>query len=80
MARPRYKLFTHYGKVADAMAFTGARVWKRPLLLTRPGMTFEAQGEGPFGALLTGVHQDRPEIVHDARHLAIPCRDAEPAG
>jgi len=77
MADPRYRLFTHYGKVGDTMAATGARVWKRPLLLTRPGATFGARDDGPFGALLGDVHQDNAAIRHDARHLALPCRDAE---
>lgn len=77
MTAPRYRLFTHYGKIGDAMAATGARVWKRPVLLARPGATFRPADEGPFGALLDGVHQDNPEIRHDARHVAIPYREVE---
>lgn len=77
MAEPRYRLTTHYGKLSDRMAVQGYRVWKRPLLLARPGMTFRALDEGPFGRLLDDVHQDHPGIRHDARHLALPCRDAE---
>ena len=28
-------------------------------------------GDGPFGALLSGVHPNRPEIVHNAWHLCV---------
>lgn len=67
-----YKLTTHYGKVGRAMLTTGARPWKLPILLTRPGATFAAEDDGPFGAWLTDVHQDRAEIGHNAFHVAIP--------
>lgn len=73
----RYKLFTHFGKVGDVMAAGGARPWKKPILLVRPGATFRPRDEGPFGELLTGVHQDRPEIRHDARHLTLAFSEAE---
>lgn len=79
MLDARYKLFTHFGKVGDLMAAEGVRPWKRPVLLARPGATFRPDGDGPFGALLKGVHQDRPEtICHDARHVAIPYTEARP--
>lgn len=77
MAAPRYRLFTHYGKVGEVMAMTGARVWKLPILLARPGATFEALDDGPFGALLANVHQDNAAIRHDARHVAIPYSEVE---
>ncbi len=73
-----YKLTTHFGKVGAMMANGGARPWKKPILLARPGMTFGAADEGPFGGLLANVHQDRPEIRHDARHVAIPYTEAVP--
>jgi CRISPR-associated protein Csm4 len=80
MHDPRYERFTHFGKVGIELAATGARPFKRPVLLMRPGATFRPEGAGPFGALLGGahepperrVHQDRPEVVHHAFHLAIP--------
>ena len=78
MAEARYKLFTHFGKVGDVMAATGARPWKRPVLVARPGVTFRPLDEGLFGELLSAVHQDRPEIRHDARHLTLAYSEAAP--
>ncbi|MEK0085285.1 hypothetical protein [Benzoatithermus flavus] len=71
MAEARWERWTHFGKVGIELAAAGARPFKRPVLLMRPGATWR-HGPGPFGALLTGVHQDRPEVVHNAWHLAIP--------
>ncbi|MBX6324001.1 MAG: hypothetical protein IRY94_19460 [Rhodospirillaceae bacterium] len=80
MADVRYRLVTHYGKLGQAMAAAGTRPcrpFKLPVVLTRPGATFRPAGPGPFGALLAGVHQDRPEVRHDARHVAIPYTEVE---
>lgn len=76
MQEPRYERFTHFGKVAIELALTGARPFKRPVLLMKPGATFRPEGEGPFGALLGGVHQDDEKVVHHAFHLAIPYTEA----
>jgi CRISPR-associated protein Csm4 len=76
MAEPRYRLATHFGKLGEAAARGGARPWKRPLLLARPGATFAAPGAGPFGTLLDGVHQDAAWVRHDARHVAIRFTEA----
>lgn len=70
MLRARYKLQTHYGRVGPALA-TKAQAFKRPLVLLKPGATFAGDGDGPFGALLKGVHPHREEIVHNAWHLAV---------
>lgn len=67
-----YRLTTHFGKVGRTMLATLPRPWKLPILLARPGATFAPADSGPFGAWLTGVHQDRPGIGHNAFHLAIP--------
>ncbi|MFO1038430.1 MAG: hypothetical protein U1E45_16455 [Geminicoccaceae bacterium] len=75
MADARWERWTHFGKVGAEMAMSGARPFKRPVLLMKPGATWAA-GPGPFGRLLDGVHQDRPEIIHNAWHLAIPYREA----
>jgi CRISPR-associated protein Csm4 len=72
MEAARYRLFPHFGKVGRQAMAEGARPWKRPLLLTRPGAVFRARDGGPFGAWLIGVHEDRKEIGHNAFHLAIP--------
>lgn len=78
MAKPRYKLFTHFGKVGAGLPTTVP--WKYPILLTRPGATFSPADTGPFGAWLTGVHQERAEVGHNAYHLAIPFTEVEAAG
>jgi CRISPR-associated protein Csm4 len=82
MSEPRYKLFTLFGKLGAGMVAEGVSPWKMPLLLTRPGCTFRAEGPGPFGAWLTGVHPERPEIGHNGFHLAIPfsCASARAPG
>lgn len=77
MEAPRYRLATHFGKLGEAAARLGARPWKRPILLARPGATFASSAGGPFGALLEGVHQDAPWVRHDARHVAIRFTEAQ---
>ena len=58
----------------------GASAFKRPILLTRPGATFARAGEGRFGEWLVGdVHPTRPEIGHNAFHVAIPFIEAADA-
>jgi CRISPR-associated protein Csm4 len=71
MREPRYLLATHAGKLGAAAAGSGLRPWKHALLLAAPGATFAAAGEGPFGALLDGVHPDAARVRHDARHVAL---------
>jgi CRISPR-associated protein Csm4 len=77
MRTPRYRLATHFGKLGELAARGGPRPWKRPVLLARPGATFAAAIDGPFGLLLKGVHQDAPWVRHDARHVAIRYTEAE---
>lgn len=78
MRDPRYRLFTHYGKLGPMMAAVEARIWKQPVLLARPGCTFTPEDAGPFGRLLADVHQKRKEVRHDARHVAIPYTEVAP--
>ncbi|MBX5454801.1 MAG: hypothetical protein K6U10_12820 [Acidobacteriia bacterium] len=80
MQRPRYKLAGHFGKLGSAAMGAGVRPWKRPLLLTRPGMVFQPQDEGPFGRWIRSVHQDRAEIGHNGFHFTIPFIVAGRAG
>lgn len=72
MQKPRYRLHTHYGKLGGLYAGGARSPWKHPLLLSRPGATFLAAGEGPYGKLLRGVHPHHPEVVHNAWHLCVP--------
>lgn len=76
MREARYKLFTLFGKLGAGMLGDGVHPWKKPLLLTRAGCTFRPDDDGPYGGWLTGVHQDRPEVGHNAFHLAIPYTEA----
>ncbi len=76
MGDARWKRFVLFGKVARPVMAEGARPWKLPLVLAEAGCTFTPADAGPFGAWLTGVHQDRPEIGHNGMHLAIPYTEA----
>lgn len=76
MGDARYKLHTHYGKLGALFA-AGESPFKYPLTLARPGATFAPRDDGPFGELLGDVHKDRPEIVHNAWHLAVPYTEVE---
>lgn len=78
MQAPRYKQTVLFGKVGRAMLSEVERPWKLPVLLMLPGATFAPADAGPFGAWLTGIHQDRPEIGQNAFHLAIPYTEAAP--
>lgn len=76
MLDARYRLSTHFGKLGELAARSGPRPWKRPILLARPGATFAAEDDGPFGSLLEAVHQDAAWVRHDARHVAIRYSEA----
>lgn len=86
LREPRYKLATHFGKLAIEAGMACGRPWKRPILLMRPGATFAAAGPGPFGAWLEGiVHSEVPKCLgytpgHHAFHLAVPYTEARDAG
>jgi len=72
MESPRYRLYTHYGKLGGVWA-AGSSPFKYPITLWKPGATFAAdQKAAPFGQLLRGIHPARPEVVHNAWHFAIP--------
>jgi CRISPR-associated protein Csm4 len=75
---PRYRLYTHYGKLGGLWA-AGPSPFKYPVTLWKPGATFAGeQNAGPFGRLLRGVHPSRPEVIHNAWHFAIPYTEVEP--
>jgi len=77
MAELRCKLVAHYGKAGPAIAVEGGvSPFKKPLLLAAPGATFSGEAENQYGVLLRNVHPGRPEIVHNAFHVAIPFREA----
>ena len=85
VAEPRWKLWTHFGKVGQEATARGGRPWKRPVILLRPGATWAAAGDGPFGAWIEdGLYQDaewlgfRPEL--NAWHLAVPFKEAGDGG
>jgi len=86
LEEPRYKLGTHFGKLAIEAAMACGRPWKRPILLMKPGATFAARGDGPFGAWLEGiVHSDVPKSLgytpgQHAFHLPVPYTEAAHAG
>lgn len=70
---PRYRNHSHFGKLGGHFANTGFSPFKYPILMVRPGSTFEPTDEGPFGEILSGVHHD-PQlstIRHHAMHLPV---------
>lgn len=78
MTRPRYRLEPHFGKLGPvAAAQAGANPFKYPLVLLRPGATFEPAGSGPFGELLREVHPAAGFVRHNAWHLAISYDEPE---
>jgi CRISPR-associated protein Csm4 len=79
MRAPRWRRFVLFGKIGREMMAEGRRPWKLPLVLAEAGATFAADGPGPFGAWVTGLHQDddpADPIGHNAWHLAIPYTEA----
>lgn len=79
MQQARWARFVLFGKVGREMTAAGLRPWKLPLVLAGAGATFAPTDDGPFGAWITGVHQDDRTIGHNAFHLAIPYREAAEA-
>jgi CRISPR-associated protein Csm4 len=76
MRDARWRHTVIWGKLGRGMLAAAQRPWKLPVLLAMPGTTFAADNDGPFGAWLTGVHQDLPRIGHNAYHVAIPYTEA----
>lgn len=75
----RCRFETHYGKAGpDVAVGAGASPFKKPLLLTQPGATFNGAAGRRYGALIRGVHPGRPEIVHNAFHVVIPFAEEAP--
>ncbi|MFC6687721.1 type III-A CRISPR-associated RAMP protein Csm4 [Jhaorihella thermophila] len=72
MGAPLWRLEAHYGRTGPQLSLAGGSPFKRPVLLTRPGMTFSPKAAGPYGRMLGGLHQDHPEIRLNAQHIAIP--------
>lgn len=73
MRNARYRLETHYGRLGGVYASSEA-VFKHPLLLVKPGATFEA-GPGPFGEMLGGVHPVKEWVRQNAWHLTVTFRE-----
>lgn len=79
MRAPRWRRYVLFGKLGREMVAEGKRPWKLPLVLAEAGATFAADGPGPFGAWVTGLHQDddpADPVGHNAWHLAIPYTEA----
>jgi CRISPR-associated protein Csm4 len=79
MREARWQRFVLFGKVGKEMLAEGFRPWKLPLVLAEAGATFCPADDGPYGAWITGLHQDEDPtdpIGHNAFHLAIPYTEA----
>lgn len=74
----RCRLAAHFGKAGPATTVSdGKSPFKKPLLLMQPGATFAGAVDRRYGALISGVHPDRPEIIHNAFHVVIPFVEGE---
>ena len=80
MGTPQYKLHPHFGKLGGHFATGGVSPFKYPILMMKPGATFQPKGDGPFGQLLDGVHHDSNlrAIRHHALHLPIMFTEVPP--
>ena len=79
MTLPRYRLYTHYGKLGG-VGMQAGNPFKFPLTLWKPGGTFASEGDMvggnvTFGRLLRNVHAERPEVVHNAMHYVVGYRE-----
>lgn len=74
MQDARWRVAPHFGRTGPQISLTGHSPFKRPVLLMRPGASF--QREGVAGRWLTGLHPDRPEIGLNGFHLSIPFAEA----
>ena len=75
MGNARYHLETHYGRAGGVYSSTESP-FKYPLVLLKPGATFDAAA-GPFGQLLTDLHPTKPWVRHNAWHLVVTFREAD---
>lgn len=69
----RFKQHVHFGKLGGDYAKGSYSPFKYPILMARPGATFAPSDDGPFGALLRGVHHDKElaGVRHHALHLPL---------
>lgn len=78
MKRPFYKIHTHFGKLGGHLIHSYSP-FKYPILMAKPGATFDMNPSIPFyGKILDGVHHD-PELAiirHHAAHLPITFKEA----
>lgn len=82
MANPRYKLYTHYGRLGGSFAQQGENPFKYPILMVQPGASFDAGSENTqYGELLGGskpVHSQHAHIRHHALHLPLSFVEVAP--
>lgn len=80
MESARYKQHVHFGKLGGHYAAGGFSPFKYPILMMRPGATFQPKNAGPYGRLLDRVHHDRnlDHIRHYALHLPLYYNEAQP--
>lgn len=73
MTDARFKQHVHFGKLGGDYAKGRYSPFKYPILMARPGTTFTPSDNGPFGALLRGVHHDEDlsGLRHHALHLPL---------
>lgn len=75
MSNARYRIDTLIGRVGGTLAVSTSP-FKYPMLLTRPGATFDA-ANGPFGELLLNVHPFIPWVRQNAWHLTVGFQEVD---
>lgn len=80
MGAALYKQHVHFGKLGGDYAKGEYSPFKYPLLMARPGATFDPADSGPFGALLRGIHHAPAldHLRHHALHLPLAFTEVEP--
>ncbi len=71
-----WRVEPHLGRVGPDLTLAGFSPFKRPVLLTRPGCTYQPAGSATAGKWVDNVHAERPEIGLNGFHLAIPFSEA----
>ena len=71
-----WRIEPHLGRVGPELTLAGVSPFKRPVLLTQPGCTYQPVGSVPAGRWLNDIHPERPEIGLNGFHLAIPFSEA----
>ncbi len=71
-----WRVVPHLGRVGPELTLAGVPPFKRPVILTRPGCTYQPAGSSTAGKWVDNIHAERPEIGLNGFHLSIPFSEA----